>query len=246
MQAELAIEARGKTPAAVAADKNKDMKPADAKAKAVRSASSKAVPNSPTTSSTTPCRRVSQLRAITGVSWGLFEDSPERLRQDVDAARQKHDQEESVKALAEARKLMQQGSYDEAERAAYRARSCTAPIASGTSATVRARCWPTWSWPASKARLPPRSRPPSPPRSPSRSRLPPRRRRQRRPTPPGEEPAGRLPDAGRDGPQAGRACRRRSRTRRRPRRCSCWPRSASWSSKTSCWRPVRRRRRPPS
>ena len=99
---------RGADQPGLVAVKNKEMTPADAKAKAVallkqgrtQLAENKlddAVPD------------VGQLRAIPGVRWGLFEDSPEKLRQDVEAARQKQDQDESVKPLAEARKLMQQG-----------------------------------------------------------------------------------------------------------------------------------------
>ncbi len=64
---------------------------------------------------------MAQLRTLPAVSWGLFEDSPEKLRQDLEAARQNKDKEESVKLLAEARQLMQLGRYDEAQRAAYRA-----------------------------------------------------------------------------------------------------------------------------
>ena len=64
---------------------------------------------------------MAQLRALPVVVWGLFEDSPEKLRQDVAAARQKQDKEESVKLLADARRLMQEGHYEEAQRAAFRA-----------------------------------------------------------------------------------------------------------------------------
>ena len=70
---------------------------------------------------------VAQARLIEGVSWGLFEDSPEKLRQDVEAARLRHDKEESITVLAEARKLMQKGDYVAAERAAYRARTLHGP-----------------------------------------------------------------------------------------------------------------------
>ncbi len=132
LQTELSsLEARAKKPAAAgvaAADKTKDKneKPGDAKAKAealLQKGRSQLAENKLDDA----VRTVAELRAVAGVTWGLFEDSPERLRQDVEAARQKHDQEESIKALADARKLMQQGSYAEAERAAYRAQKLHGP-----------------------------------------------------------------------------------------------------------------------
>jgi type II secretory pathway component GspD/PulD (secretin) len=70
---------------------------------------------------------VAKLRAMPGLSWGLFEDSPEKLRQDVDAARKKHDTEESVKLLDEARRLMKQGAFEDAQRAALRAQALHGP-----------------------------------------------------------------------------------------------------------------------
>jgi type II secretory pathway component GspD/PulD (secretin) len=60
-------------------------------------------------------------RASTSVSWGLFEDSPDKLRQDIDKARFKRDREESGKVLADARRLYEDGKYDDAAKAAYRA-----------------------------------------------------------------------------------------------------------------------------
>ncbi len=62
-----------------------------------------------------------RIKTMTGVSWGLFEDSPDRLMQDVAKARAKHDREESGKVLAEARKLYEKKDFDGATRAAYRA-----------------------------------------------------------------------------------------------------------------------------
>jgi type II secretory pathway component GspD/PulD (secretin) len=53
--------------------------------------------------------------------WGLFKDSPDKLLQDVEKAKLQHDQEESVKVMAEARKLYEQGDLDGASRAAYKA-----------------------------------------------------------------------------------------------------------------------------
>jgi type II secretory pathway component GspD/PulD (secretin) len=60
-------------------------------------------------------------RASTSLSWGLFEDSPEKLRQDIDKVRVKRDHEESVKVLADARRLYEEGKYDDASKSAYRA-----------------------------------------------------------------------------------------------------------------------------
>jgi type II secretory pathway component GspD/PulD (secretin)/tetratricopeptide (TPR) repeat protein len=60
-------------------------------------------------------------RLSTSISWGLFEDSPEKLRQDIEKVRVRRDREESVKVLAEARRLYEAGKYDEASKAAYRA-----------------------------------------------------------------------------------------------------------------------------
>jgi type II secretory pathway component GspD/PulD (secretin)/tetratricopeptide (TPR) repeat protein len=56
-----------------------------------------------------------------GARWGLFEDSPDKLLGEIQTARGKRDKEESVKVLADARKLFEQGDYDEAERKAYQA-----------------------------------------------------------------------------------------------------------------------------
>jgi type II secretory pathway component GspD/PulD (secretin) len=60
-------------------------------------------------------------RSTASLSWGLFEDSPEKLRQDIDKARVKRDREESAKVLADARRLYEEGKYDDASKAAYRA-----------------------------------------------------------------------------------------------------------------------------
>jgi type II secretory pathway component GspD/PulD (secretin) len=59
--------------------------------------------------------------------WGIFEDSPDKLQQDVDEARAQHDREESVKVLAEARRLYEQGEYEKASREAYRAQKLHGP-----------------------------------------------------------------------------------------------------------------------
>jgi type II secretory pathway component GspD/PulD (secretin) len=53
--------------------------------------------------------------------WGLFEDSPEKLRVDIRNARGKRDREISVKLLAEARALYAKGDLAEARKRAYQA-----------------------------------------------------------------------------------------------------------------------------
>lgn len=63
----------------------------------------------------------SQAAAVPNVGWGLFEDSPEKLRGDIQKARTLHDREESVKLLAEARKLFVKGQFDEAKKRAWEA-----------------------------------------------------------------------------------------------------------------------------
>ncbi len=55
------------------------------------------------------------------LSWGLFEDSPDKLLQEVAHVRAKHDQEESIVVLAEARKALQKNDLETATKLAYRA-----------------------------------------------------------------------------------------------------------------------------
>lgn len=59
--------------------------------------------------------------------WGLFEDNPDKLRRDIQTSRQTHDRDESVKLMADARKLYVQGSLDEAEKKAYKAKQLHGP-----------------------------------------------------------------------------------------------------------------------
>ena len=61
------------------------------------------------------------------LQWGLFEDNPDKLLQDVSRARVKHDQEESVVVLAEARKALQKNDLDNATKLAYRAQKLHGP-----------------------------------------------------------------------------------------------------------------------
>jgi type II secretory pathway component GspD/PulD (secretin) len=59
--------------------------------------------------------------------WGLFEDNPDKLRKDIVAARQKADKAESVKLLAEARRLLAAGDYQEARLKTWRAHQLHGP-----------------------------------------------------------------------------------------------------------------------
>jgi type II secretory pathway component GspD/PulD (secretin) len=59
--------------------------------------------------------------------WGLFEDNPDKLRKDINAARQKADKIESIKLLAEARRLLANGNYAEARTKTWRARQLHGP-----------------------------------------------------------------------------------------------------------------------
>ncbi len=63
--------------------------------------------------------------AAVKTSWGLFEDNPEKLRGEIKSARQKADKAESLKVLAEARKMLAAGNLQEALR--RRLESETAP-----------------------------------------------------------------------------------------------------------------------
>lgn len=55
------------------------------------------------------------------VSWGYFEETPEKLLNDIQKAKTKQAQEESVRVLAHARKAYERGNLDEAENLAYKA-----------------------------------------------------------------------------------------------------------------------------
>jgi type II secretory pathway component GspD/PulD (secretin) len=66
-------------------------------------------------------RTAQRIKALTTVTWGLFEDSPDRLQIDIDKARVKRDKAESVKVLAEARQLYEKGEFENASRLAYKA-----------------------------------------------------------------------------------------------------------------------------
>ncbi len=62
-----------------------------------------------------------QAKLVPNVKWGLFEETPEKLLDEVQKARATRDKAESVKVLAEGRKFFEQGKLDAAEKDAYRA-----------------------------------------------------------------------------------------------------------------------------
>jgi type II secretory pathway component GspD/PulD (secretin) len=68
-----------------------------------------------------------RIKAMSGLSWRLFEDTPDALLRDVQQARSKHDRAESFKVLVEARRLYEKGDLDGATRAAYRAEKLHGP-----------------------------------------------------------------------------------------------------------------------
>lgn len=62
-----------------------------------------------------------QAQLVPGMRWGHFEDSPERVLNDVARARQDHQEKRAADLLADARRLLIQGRLDEAERLTYQA-----------------------------------------------------------------------------------------------------------------------------
>jgi type II secretory pathway component GspD/PulD (secretin) len=68
-----------------------------------------------------------RIKAMKGVSWGLFDDTPDQLQTDVEKARIKRDRGESARVLAEGRRLFEKGDLDGATRAAYRAERMHGP-----------------------------------------------------------------------------------------------------------------------
>ncbi len=66
-------------------------------------------------------------KGCAAASWGLFEDNPDKLLADIHKARVEHDQMESARLLAEARKLLAKKEYDAAEQTALRAEKLHGP-----------------------------------------------------------------------------------------------------------------------
>lgn len=72
-------------------------------------------------------RLMLRAKASPSAKWGLFEDSPDKLRAEIEKLQAKKDKEESVKVLLEARKLFEQEDYEAATKAAYRAQQLHGP-----------------------------------------------------------------------------------------------------------------------
>ena len=69
----------------------------------------------------------SRAASCTTARWGLFEDSPEKLRGDIAKARGKYNREESVRLMADARKLFTSGNLADAKAKAYKAQQLHGP-----------------------------------------------------------------------------------------------------------------------
>src|SRR5262249_34902774 len=65
------------------------------------------------------------------VKWGLFEDTPAKLLDEVQKARAARNKAESVKVLADARKAFERGRLDEADKPAYKASTLHGPYSVG-------------------------------------------------------------------------------------------------------------------
>ena len=61
------------------------------------------------------------LKAADQIKWRIFDETPDSLQKDVEKIDRKKKQAESVKVLADARKMLEKGNYDGATKAAYRA-----------------------------------------------------------------------------------------------------------------------------
>ncbi len=65
--------------------------------------------------------------AVPGTRWGLFEDSPDKLRIDIQKARGRKDRDEAKRLLVEARQALERGNLQEARAKAYRAKILHGP-----------------------------------------------------------------------------------------------------------------------
>ena len=68
-----------------------------------------------------------QAKLIPDAKWGLFEETPEKLLDEVQKARAARDKTQSAKDLADGRKFYDQGKYDAAEKLAYAAMKLHGP-----------------------------------------------------------------------------------------------------------------------
>ncbi|MGE3805144.1 MAG: hypothetical protein AB7K24_10770, partial [Gemmataceae bacterium] len=66
-------------------------------------------------------------RTLAPTGWGLFEDSPDKLVQDIQKARVRQNKAESVRLLAEARQLLDKGQLDDAKTKALKAERLHGP-----------------------------------------------------------------------------------------------------------------------
>lgn len=72
-------------------------------------------------------RTVQRTKSLTTVTWGLFEDSPDRLALDLDKVRKERDRTEAARVLYEGRRAYEKGDLEEASRLAYRAQKLHGP-----------------------------------------------------------------------------------------------------------------------
>ncbi len=69
-----------------------------------------------------------QAQASKDARWGLFEDTPDKLRKEILRVRTASNRDESAKAMIQARKLFTQGNLDEAEKHAFLAQNLHGPF----------------------------------------------------------------------------------------------------------------------
>jgi type II secretory pathway component GspD/PulD (secretin)/tetratricopeptide (TPR) repeat protein len=72
-------------------------------------------------------RLAQQAKLVPNVKWGMFEEAPEKLLDEVQKARAVQSKSESARLLTEGRKLFDQGKLDQAEKLAYKASSMHGP-----------------------------------------------------------------------------------------------------------------------
>ncbi len=65
--------------------------------------------------------------AVPNTRWGLFEDSPEKLRVDIQKGRARKDKDESAKLLVQAREAFKKGDYQAARTMAYQVKRLHGP-----------------------------------------------------------------------------------------------------------------------
>lgn len=65
--------------------------------------------------------------ALSPARWGLFEDNPDKLRNEIQKTRRAKDREEATRLLSEGRQLLSQGKLAEAKQAAWKAEKLHGP-----------------------------------------------------------------------------------------------------------------------